>query len=79
MIEEIREENKSLFKEVSFFHAFNDSIVESDRKQGRERGNDTQQRPTGSGLEPGPTVVRTIASVHGASAYPTAPPTAPKR
>jgi len=64
---------------LGFFHAFNDSIVESDRKQGRERGNDTQQRPTGSGLEPGPTVVRTIASVHGASAYPTAPPTAPKR
>ena len=29
------------------------------------------------GLEPGPTVVRTIATVHGASAYPTAPPTAP--
>ena len=27
----------------------------------RERGNDTQQRPSGSGLEPGPTVVRTAS------------------
>ena len=52
--------------------------VERQETGQRERGNDTQQRPSSSGLETGPTVVRTIASVHGASAYPTAPPTTPE-
>jgi len=50
------------------FNAFNDRTVERDRKQGRERGNDTQQGPSGLGLNPGPTVARTIASVCEASA-----------
>ena len=50
--------------------------LERDRKQGgRERGTDMQQRPSDAGLKPGPTAVRTVASVHGAPAQPTSPPT----
>ncbi len=47
-----------------------------DRKQGRERGNDMQQRAT-SGIKPGSAAART-ASVYGAPALPTEPPGAPR-
>jgi len=50
------------------FNTFNDRTVERDRKQGRERGIDTKEGPSGSGVEPGKTVARTIASVCGSSA-----------
>jgi len=50
------------------FNAFNDRTVDRDRKLGREMGNDTQQGPSGPGVELGPSVARTTASVCGSSA-----------
>ena len=59
--------SKSIFFYIIVFLGFIDRTVERDMKQGREKGNDMQQRLSGSGLKPGPAAARTIASVYGAS------------
>jgi len=62
----------------AFFMPLMDRTVEERQETGgRERGNDMQQRPSGLVLKLGPTAVRTVASIHGVPAQPTAPLTTP--